>query len=152
MRVIGATLIFFALIGGAAAQNAPLSIVPNEVPSPPSAETQLHERVAKLREAVVMWIQCQSGHAKGVASVTTETPENIILATFSACGAGEKMVRDRAKQMYSLGNNRDVYAETDKFTADIREASKERLTKEIIDVRAYMKTHTRGAPSDAPQD
>lgn len=88
------------------------------------------------KKAILDWMACQDGYAKGVASVTPESPENIILATFSACASFELPVRKSVREMYRIG---EVGDDTDKFMIDIRAASTERLTKEIIEVRALMR-------------
>jgi hypothetical protein len=100
-------------------------------------QQQIAEIGVVQKKAVLAWIACQVDYAKRVASITSESPENIILATFSACASFENPIRKSIREMYRIG---DVLDETDKFMSHIRAASTERLTKEIIEVRALMRS------------
>ena len=94
---------------------------------------QIDELAKVQKQLTLVWIACQSAYAANLARTTQEPPDTIILATFSACGRQEDPIRRSFAKMYQIGpQNPQTAAST---MDDMRAASRERLTKEILQIR-----------------
>jgi hypothetical protein len=94
---------------------------------------QIDELSKAQKQFALAWIACQSAYAGNLARTTQEPPDTIILATFSACGQQEDPVRRSFDKMYQIGDQNPQMAA--RAMDDMRAASRERLTKEILQIR-----------------
>lgn len=95
--------------------------------------------------ATLVWIKCQSAYAARLGRETGEPTDVIALAAFSACGAEEHDLRRIVGEMGRFSTDHQY---VDNIMAGLRDASKERMTKEILDIRHGPSLLPRAPRSD----
>lgn len=92
---------------------------------------------AAQKKVLVPLIACQDVYAARLAATTPESPSDIVLATFSACASFDVPVRKLQREMDAIGGLGPDSA--DQFMNSLGEASRERLTKKIIETRSVSR-------------
>jgi hypothetical protein len=80
---------------------------------------------AVLKRQIATWKRCQRRFALALARNTSDSPESIVLAIFEACRREEDSIR---VNLIKLGSP----DRAERFMDRLRQASRERLTLEII--------------------
>jgi hypothetical protein len=97
---------------------------------------RIDELGTAMKRELIDLMACQDKYAQGVALITSETPDTIVLATFSACAHLESPLRKLENEMHAIGGDPTG---ADRAMARFREAHRERLTRKIIETRSAMR-------------